>query len=329
MKNSADRRFVVTGGAGFVGSWLCERLLDDGGYVVCVDSYVTGHVGNIAHLADHPRFVFLEADVCDGLPVTGHLDGILHLASPASPVQYLRLPVETLRVGSEGTRRALDLAERHGARFLLASTSEVYGDPNQHPQAEDYWGHVNPVGPRSVYDEAKRYAEALTSAYRRHRGVDTTIARIFNTYGPRMDTGDGRVVPNFIDQALTGQPLTVAGDGTQTRSLCYVADTVEGLLRLLHSEEPGPVNIGGEDEVTVLELARIVRDIADCGSEIKFVDLPQDDPRRRRPDLSLARSTLHWEPATSVSEGLRMTIDWAKADLRRQQAARISPQRVG
>jgi dTDP-glucose 4,6-dehydratase len=311
----------VTGGAGFVGSWLCERLLEDGAEVVCVDSLVTGQLLNLEHLFEHPAFAFQKADVCDGIPVPGHIDGVLHLASPASPVQYLRLPVETLRVGSEGTRRALDLAEVHRARFLLASTSEVYGDPDEHPQAEAYWGHVNPIGPRSVYDEAKRFAEALTFAYRRHRGVDTAIARIFNTYGPRMDTADGRVVPSFIEQAITGQPLTVAGDGSQTRSLCYVTDTVDGLVRLLHSDAAGPVNIGSEDEVTVLELAKMIHDLTGCTSELEFIDLPEDDPRRRRPDVSRAQRCLGWEPTTGVEDGLRITIAWAQRDLRRRQAA--------
>jgi dTDP-glucose 4,6-dehydratase len=321
VADRGDRRYVVTGGAGFVGSWLCERLLEDGAEVVCVDSLVTGQLLNIEHLFDHTAFAFQEADVCDGLPVAGHIDGVLHLASPASPVQYLRLPVETLRVGSEGTRRALDLAELHHARFLLASTSEVYGDPDEHPQAEAYWGHVNPIGPRSVYDEAKRFAEALTFAYRRHRGVDTAIARIFNTYGPRMDTADGRVVPSFIEQAITGQPLTVAGDGSQTRSLCYVTDTVDGLVRLLHSDAAGPVNIGSEDEVTVLELAKMIHDMTGCTSELEFIDLPEDDPRRRRPDVSRAQRCLGWKPTTGVDDGLRITIAWAQQDLRRRQAA--------
>src|SRR3954454_25015026 len=281
-----EGRVVVTGGAGFLGSWLCERLLTDGAQVVCLDSLVTGSRANVAALADRPGFTFLEADVSEPLAVEGPVDAVFHLASIASPVHYLRLPLETLRTGSVGTTNALDLAERTGARFLLASTSEVYGDPLEHPQHESYWGHVNPVGPRSVYDEAKRFGEATTAAYRRCRGVDTTIARIFNTYGPRMAMDDGRVVPAFIQQALAGEPLTVAGDGSQTRSLCWVEDTVDGLVRLAESSSPGPVNIGGDDEATVLELAVTIRRLVGSASSIDFVSLPQDDPRLRCPDIT-------------------------------------------
>jgi dTDP-glucose 4,6-dehydratase len=307
----AGARVVVTGGAGFVGSWLCERLLDEGADVVALDNLLTGSRDNIAGLTGRPGFAFVEADVCEPLPVDGHVDHVFHLASVASPVHYLRLPLETLASGSVGTVNALELAGRHGARFVLASTSEVYGDPLEHPQRESYWGNVNPIGPRSVYDESKRFAEATTAAYRRHRGVDTTIARIFNTYGPRMAFEDGRVVPAFVKQALAGEPLTVAGDGGQTRSLCWVEDTVDGLVRLGASGHEGPVNIGSEDEVTVLELARIVCELVGSGSDVTFVDLPADDPRLRRPDITGAAALLDWQPRTPLAEGLRRTISWA------------------
>ena len=285
---TAGTTAVVTGGAGFVGSWLCERLLADGYAVWCVDSLVTGSRDNIAHLLADPCFTFLEHDVCEPFDVPGPVSHVYHLACPASPVHYLRMPLETLAVGSTGTTNALDLAARHGARFLLASTSEVYGDPLEHPQRETYWGNVNPIGPRAVYDEAKRFSEALTSAYREHRGVDTVIARIFNTYGPRMADADGRVVPTFVHQALRGEPLTVAGDGSQTRSLCFVEDTVEGLVRLAASGQPGPVNIGNDLELTVLEIAEVIRDVVGSSSEVAFIDLPVDDPKVRRPDITKA-----------------------------------------
>jgi dTDP-glucose 4,6-dehydratase len=320
----AGSRVVVTGGAGFVGSWLCERLLGDGAEVVCVDSLVTGTRDNVRHLEDRPAgapaFTFVEADVCEPLPAvveSGPVDAVLHLASIASPVHYQRLPIDTLRSGSIGTIAVLDLAQRHGARFLLASTSEVYGDPEVHPQPESYWGHVNPVGPRSVYDESKRFAEAITMAYRRDRGVDTVIARIFNTYGPRMALDDGRVVPAFVTQALAGEPLTVFGDGTQTRSLCWVEDTVDGLLRLARSGETGPINIGGDRETTMLELADVVRELAGSRSEVRFLDLPEDDPKVRRPDCTLARERLGWEPTTPVEDGLKQTIAWVERRLDR------------
>jgi dTDP-glucose 4,6-dehydratase len=306
-------RVVVTGGAGFVGSWLCERLLEDGVRVVCVDNFLTGSRANLEHLDDDPRLLVLEQDVSSRLLVTGRVDAVLHLASPASPVDYLRHPVETMLVGSQGTLHALLLAERTGARFLLASTSEVYGDPTVHPQPETYWGNVNPVGPRSVYDEAKRFAEALTSAFRRERRVDTAIARIFNTYGPRMRTGDGRAVPAFASQALAGEALTVAGTGEQTRSLCYVEDTVSGLLALLTSGCPGPVNIGGTDEITMLQLAEAVRDLAGSHSPVRFVDRPVDDPHVRRPDTAVAREQLGWRPTVSLREGLSRTLEWFAA----------------
>jgi len=310
------RRAVVTGGAGFVGSWLCEHLLDRGVEVVCVDNLVTGSRDNVAAFEGHHGFELLERDVTDaqwGLDVGGPVDWVLHLACPASPLDYLRLPLETLMVGSVGTRNALDLAERAGARFLLASTSEVYGDPAVHPQPETYWGNVNPVGPRSVYDEAKRFAEALTTAYRSARGVDTTIVRIFNTFGPRMRVDDGRAIPAFMSQALEGLPLTVAGDGSQTRSLCYVEDTVEGIVALASSGHPGPVNIGSQAETTMLDLAERVRDLAGSRSVVRFVDLPEDDPKVRRPDGRLAAELLGWEPRVSVEEGLKRTLEWFTA----------------
>jgi dTDP-glucose 4,6-dehydratase len=312
------RRAVVTGGAGFVGSWVCERLLDLGVEVVCVDNFLTGAPSNVSHLDDRPGFTVTDQDVSAGLEVDGDVDWVLHLASPASPVHYLRLPIETMKVGSLGTMHALDLAEEKQARFLLASTSEVYGDPLEHPQPESYWGNVNPVGPRSVYDESKRFAEALTRAYREERGVDTGIVRIFNTYGPRMRVDDGRAIPAFMSQALAGRPITVAGDGSQTRSLCYVEDTVEGLIALAASEHAGPVNIGSSDEMSMLELAERIRDLAGSASTVEFVPLPQDDPQVRRPDTTLAADLLGWQPRVSVEEGLKRTLEWF-AD---QEAAR-------
>jgi len=303
-------RVVVTGGAGFVGSWVCERLLELDAEVVCVDNFVTGTPDNLAHLSGRGSLSVVVADVSEGLDVDGPVHWVLHLASPASPLHYLRLPIETMRAGSLGTMNALDLAERSGARFLLASTSEVYGDPHVHPQHEGYWGNVNPIGPRSVYDESKRFAEALTTAYRNERGVDTAIVRIFNTYGPRMRLDDGRAIPAFMSQALAGQPLTVAGDGSQTRSLCYVEDTVDGILALAASGHPGPVNIGGSREVTMLELAEWVRDIAGTRSAVTFTDLPVDDPKVRRPDCTLADRLLGWHPQTAVEEGLKKTLEW-------------------
>ncbi|MBV8461694.1 MAG: SDR family oxidoreductase [Acidimicrobiales bacterium] len=298
---------VVMGGGGFLGSHLCDQLLARGDAVVCVDDFSTGRRTNVAHLTGVEGFELVEADVTRGLAVEGTVDGVFNLASPASPPDYLALPLETLAVGSEGTRHGLELAEAHGARFLMASTSEVYGDPEVHPQPETYWGHVNPVGPRSVYDEAKRFAEALVVAHRRTRGADATIARIFNTYGPRLRADDGRVVSNFLVQAMRGEPLTVYGDGSQSRSLCYVEDEVRGLLALFDSDLEGPVNIGNPDEYTVLELAETV--IAQFGSRstIEYRPLPADDPTRRRPDIALARRALGWEPTTPLSEGLART----------------------
>ncbi|HWE70698.1 MAG TPA: UDP-glucuronic acid decarboxylase family protein [Acidimicrobiales bacterium] len=300
-------RYVVMGGGGFLGSHLCDRLIERGDQVVCIDDFSTGRRSNLDHLSEDPAFTVIEADVSVSLPVDGPVDGVLHLASPASPPDYLARPLATLAAGSEGTRRGLELAGRHRARFLLASTSEVYGDPEVHPQTEAYWGRVNPVGPRSVYDEAKRFAEALTMAHHRELGTNVGIARIFNTYGPRLRPDDGRVVSNFLRQALRGEPLTVYGDGSQTRSLCYVADEVEGLAALLDADITGPVNIGNPDEHTVLELARTVIELTGSASTVAHLPLPLDDPTRRRPDISLARSALGWEPTTGLKEGLAQT----------------------
>lgn len=307
---AGKKRVLVSGGAGFLGSHLCERLLDDGHSVVSVDNYSTGAPENLRHLSEHRRLIRVDADVTRDLPVRGRFDEVLHLASPASPLAYLRLPVETLLVGSAGTARMLDVARTDNARFLLASTSEVYGDPLVHPQVETYWGNVNPVGPRSVYDEAKRFGEALTTAYRTAYGVDTTIVRLFNCYGPRMQAADGRMVPTFIEQALRGEPLTVAGTGEQTRSICYVEDTVEGIVRLLRSGHTGPMNIGSEHELTVLRIAKLIKKLTGSWSPIEFVPRPVDDPTTRRPDLTLARSELGWEPRVSVKDGLKRTIAW-------------------
>jgi dTDP-glucose 4,6-dehydratase len=305
-------RALVTGGAGFLGSHVCERLLREGWEVTCLDSLLTGRRDNLADVAGVERFRFQALDVTEPLDVDADIDAVLHMASPASPVDYLRWPIETLRVGALGTLHALDLALRRQATFLLASTSEAYGDPLVHPQPESYWGNVNPVGPRSVYDEAKRYAEAATMAYHRAHGLRIRIARIFNTYGPRMRRDDGRAVPTFIQQALGGEPLTVHGDGTQTRSLCYVDDLVEGLYRLLASDLTGPVNIGNPSEVTVQELASLIRDMTGSTSEIIHVERPVDDPELRCPDISLAMTSLDWRPAVSLVEGLPRTIEWAK-----------------
>ena len=307
------RRAVVTGGAGFLGSHLCSRLVEEDVEVVCLDNLSTGDPANLAHLQGDDRFRFVRCDVTDFVHVPGQVDLVLHFASPASPVDYLKLPIETLKVGSLGTLHALGLALEKEARFVLASTSEVYGDPQVHPQPESYWGHVNPVGPRGVYDEAKRFAEAMVTAYRTSRGVDTGIVRIFNTYGPRMRPDDGRAIPAFLCQALTGQPLTVAGDGSQTRSICYVDDLVTGIVALARSELSGPVNIGNPDEMSMLELARRIIELTDSSSEIVFVDRPVDDPGVRRPDTTLARERLGWEPAVPWQEGLRRTAEWFAA----------------
>ena len=315
-------KVLVTGGAGFVGSHLCARLLAEGHEVTCVDSLLTGSRENLASFAGNPRFTFRQQDVSRGLEPGSAPnwipDWILHFASPASPVDYLAHPIETLRVGALGTLNCLELAAAHGASFLLASTSESYGDPLVHPQPEAYWGNVNPVGPRSVYDEAKRYAEALTMAYHRTCGVPVRIARIFNTYGPRMRRGDGRAVPSFVSQSLNGQPMTVHGDGSQTRSLCFVDDTVEGFIRLMDCPGvEGPVNIGNPQEVTVLELATLIRELADSTSLIVFTGRPVDDPERRCPDITRARELLGWTPRVDLRDGLERTIDWCRGADRR------------
>jgi dTDP-glucose 4,6-dehydratase len=301
-------RAVVTGGAGFVGSHLCDRLLAEGWEVVCVDSLLTGNVDNLSSALSNPRFSFVEANVSEGISVDGHIDWVLHLACPASPRDYLAYPIETLKVGALGTLQCLELARARGAGFLVTSTSEVYGDPQVHPQPESYWGNVNPVGPRSVYDEAKRYGEALTMAYHRFHALPVKIVRIFNTYGPRMRMNDGRAVPTFLAQAMSGDPITVDGDGNQTRSLCYVDDLVEGIWRFLATDATGPVNLGSQEEVTVLHLAELVRTLTGSRSEIVFAQRPTDDPQMRCPDITLARNLLGWEPATDLREGLLRTI---------------------
>jgi dTDP-glucose 4,6-dehydratase len=306
-------RAVVTGGAGFLGSHLCTRLLDDGHEVVCLDNFVTGVPANVEHLIGNPAFRMVRTNVTDFIHVTGDVDMVLHFASPASPIDYLELPIETMKVGSIGTLHALGLAKERGARFVLASTSETYGDPQVHPQTEDYWGHVNPVGPRGVYDEAKRFGEALTMAYRRTHEVNTGIVRIFNTFGPRMRLRDGRAIPTFIRQALSGSPITVAGDGKQTRSVCYVDDLVDGILGFAATDEAGPVNIGNPSEISMLDLAVWIRDLTGSESTIEFIERPQDDPGVRRPDIGLASAMFGWEPVVPVETGLRRTIEWFRA----------------
>jgi dTDP-glucose 4,6-dehydratase len=304
---------LITGGAGFIGSHLCERFLAEGHHVICMDNLVTGTIENIDHIRD-PRFHFIHHDVSEYIYVKGEVDNILHFASPASPADYLRMPIQTLKVGSLGTHKTLGLAVAKKARYLLASTSEVYGDPLVHPQPESYWGNVNPIGPRGVYDEAKRFAEAMTMAYHRFHGVDTRSVRIFNTYGPRMRLDDGRVVPSFIKSVLNGTPLTVFGDGSQTRSFCFVSDLVEGIFRLLHAHEHEPVNLGTQFEVSVLEFAQIIKRLAGSDAPIVHKDLPVDDPRNRRPDLTKARRLLGYEPQVPLEEGLRRTIAFFKGE---------------
>ena len=307
-------RILVTGAAGFIGSHLCDRLLAEGHQVVGMDNLVTGTTRNIEHLAGNDSFRFIKHDVTEYIYLEGHLDAVLHLASLPSPVDYLQQPIKTLKVGALGTHKALGLARAKGARFLLASTSEVYGDPQVHPQSEAYWGNVNPVGPRGVYDESKRFAEALTMAYRRSHGLDTRIARIFNTYGPRMRLDDGRVVPNFVSQALRGEPLTVYDDGTRTRSFCYISDLIEGLYRLLLSDVTEPVNLGNPQEMRIIDFARLILELSGSRSEIRFVrpkdERTADDPNRRCPDITRARTLLGWQPVVPVEEGLRLTIAW-------------------
>src|SRR2546423_3473507 len=315
-------RILVTGGAGFLGSHLCVALLGEGHRVICVDNLITGRRANIAHLKNETRFEFLQLDITDPYDC-GSVDYIFDFASPASPIDYMKHGIETLKVGSVGVFNTLELARNYGATFFLASTSECYGDPRVHPQKETYWGNVNPIGPRSVYDEAKRFSEAATVAYRRYYKLDTRIVRIFNTYGPRMQINDGRVIPNFMKQALRGEELTIYGDGSQTRSFCYVSDEIDGLLRLAWSDEPGPVNIGNPAEFTILECARRVLDVTDSKSKLKFLPLPQDDPKQRRPDITKARSVLGWEPKIDLDHGFKLSLDYfRKAVSSLEQAAR-------
>ncbi len=308
-------RSVVTGGAGFLGSHLCDKLLELGHTVICIDNLITGDLANIAHLAGNKNFLFIHHDVTNYIYIDGEVNFVFHFASPASPIDYLQFPIQTLKVGSLGTHKALGFARAKKARFLLASTSEIYGDPLIHPQSEEYWGNVNPVGPRGVYDEAKRFAEAMTMAYHRYHGLETRIVRIFNTYGDRMRINDGRAVPAFMSQALRNEDLTVFGDGLQTRSLCYVSDLIEGIIRLMFSDYTLPLNIGNPDEVTMLDLAKEIIDITKSKSKIIFGDLPADDPKVRRPDISKARSVLHWEPKVSRREGLEKTMYYFKKKL--------------
>ena len=303
-------RVLITGAAGFLGSHLADRFLADGHSVVGLDNFVTGSADNIAHLVGNPRFQFIRHDISTFTYVAGDLDGVLHFASPASPVDYLELPIQTLKVGSLGTHNALGLAKAKGARFFLASTSEVYGDPLVHPQTESYWGNVNPIGPRGVYDEAKRFSEAITMAYHRYHGLDTRIIRIFNTYGPRMRPRDGRVVSNFIVQALNDEPITIYGDGSQTRSFCFVSDEVEGIYRLFLHGDANPTNIGNPVEYTVRQLAEMVTEMTGTSAPIEYRDLPQDDPRVRQPDITRARTMLGWEPTVSLRDGLARTIEY-------------------
>jgi len=312
-------RVLITGGAGFLGSHLCDRFLAEGHSVIAMDNLITGNTDNIAHLAGNPQFTFIKHDVTNYVFIEGKIDAVLHFASPASPIDYLELPIQTLKVGALGTHKALGLAKDKNARFLLASTSEVYGDPQIHPQPETYYGHVNPIGPRGVYDEAKRFAEAITMAYQRYHHLETRIVRIFNTYGPRMRLRDGRVVPNFIGQALKHEPLTVYGDGSQTRSFQYVSDLIEGIYRLLLSDEAEPVNIGNPGEFTVGEFAELVNKLASNPAGIVNRDLrTQDDPQVRQPDIAKARRVLNWEPQISLEEGLKLTIPWFREELQRR-----------
>jgi dTDP-glucose 4,6-dehydratase len=310
-------RILITGGAGFLGSHLCDRFLEQGHQVIVMDNLITGSTTNIEHLAGNDDFRFIKQDVTEYLYVEGPLDAVLHFASPASPNDYMEYPIQTLKVGALGTHKTLGLARAKGARYLLASTSEVYGDPLEHPQGEGYWGNVNPIGPRGVYDEAKRFAEALTMAYHRYHGLDTRIARIFNTYGPRMRLDDGRVVPNFLGQALRGEPLTIYGDGTQTRSFCYVSEMIEGIEKLLFSHEAEPVNLGNPQEMSILELAYLINEMTGNKAGMVHQPLPPDDPLVRRPDITRARKTLDWEPKIGLEEGLKITIAWFRDQLKK------------
>jgi len=303
---------VVTGGAGFLGSHLCDRLLTEGHYVICIDNLITGDVSNIAHLLGNERFKFVKHDVTNYIFIDGPVHNVLHFASPASPIDYLKLPIQTLKVGSLGTHKALGLAKEKKARFLIASTSEVYGDPLVHPQPETYWGNVNPIGLRGVYDEAKRFSEAMTMAYHRYHNVDTRIVRIFNTYGPRMRINDGRAIPAFMSQALRGEDVTVFGDGSQTRSVCYVDDLIEGIYRLLMSDITEPVNIGNPDEIPMLQLAKEIIEITGSKSKIVFKELPEDDPKVRQPDITKAKKLLNWEPKVNRKDGLKKTLEYFK-----------------
>ena len=314
-------RAVITGGAGFLGSHLCDYLIEHGWDVLSIDNLVTGSEGNAAHLVKHPRFRTMRHDVSNYIDVPGPVDYVLHFASPASPVDYLKLPIQTLKVGALGTHNSLGLALAKKAKYFLASTSECYGDPQISPQPESYWGHVNPIGPRGVYDEAKRYAEAMAMAYHRFHGVDTHIVRIFNTYGPRMRLNDGRALPNFVYQALRGQPITVYGDGKQTRSFCYVSDLIEGIYRLMNSDEHEPVNIGNPEEITILEFAERVRALMGSDVPIIFKPLPQDDPKQRCPDISKAKRLLGWEPKVNLNEGLQLTLDFFRQQVTAEPAA--------
>ncbi len=310
-------RTLISGGAGFIGSHLCERFLAEGHDVLCLDNFITGNPVNIQHLQGNPRFTMLRHNISNHFEIDGPLDNILHFASPASPVDYLRHPIPTLKVGSLGTHNSLGLAKAKGSRFLLASTSEVYGDPERHPQREDYWGNVNPIGIRGVYDEAKRFAEAMTMAYHRSHGINTHIIRIFNTYGPRMRLDDGRVVPNLMGQALRGEPLTVYGDGSQTRSFCFVSDLVEGIYRLLNKDFHEPVNLGNPHEVSILDFAKEIAALSGGKCEIVFQPLPQDDPKVRRPDITRARTLLGWEPKVDRHDGMKQTMDYFRGTLKK------------
>ena len=310
-------RTLITGGAGFIGSHLCDRFIKEGHEVICLDNFITGNRDNIAHLFGHPKFRVIVHDISNPIEIPDLIDNVLHFASPASPVDYLEHPIPTMKVGALGTHVSLGLAKRHKARYFLASTSEIYGDPLVHPQTESYWGNVNTIGPRSVYDEAKRFAEAMTMAYHRQHKVDTHIIRIFNTYGPRMQLNDGRVVPNFMYQALRGEPMTIFGDGSQTRSFCYVSDLVEGIYRLLFKDYHDPVNLGNPSEVTIKEFAEEIRKLAGSKSEIVYRPLPQDDPKQRKPDITRAKTVLGWEPVVGRDEGLKVTMAYFQERMKR------------